>query len=254
MNDLQVFSNSEFNQVRALTIDGEPWFVGKDIAKALGYADTYGALRKHIDPEDKQNCQNDSFETPRGMTIINESGLYSLILSSKLPAAKKFKRWVTAEVLPTLRKTGAYTTTSATTPPAATTALSPVDYLQVARTLAVCRREQAAAVYRVLRLAGVDIPETALPAPNENKSLDDVKRRADQWKAERDARHELLDELAEKIDTAVEHGMTAGAIGLVVGFPIRLLRTTWDPPMTNGELREAVDDLDAAIFDLCQTK
>ncbi len=91
-----------------MTIDGEPWFVGKDVAVALGYSDTFGALKKHVDNEDKQNCQNDSFETPRGMTIINESGLYSLILSSKLPSAKRFKHWVTSEVLPTLRKTGHY--------------------------------------------------------------------------------------------------------------------------------------------------
>lgn len=76
----------------------------------MGYADTFGALKKHVDAEDKQNCQNDSFGTPRGMTIINESGLYSLILSSKLPGAKEFKRWVTSEVLPSIRKHGAYMT------------------------------------------------------------------------------------------------------------------------------------------------
>ena len=110
MNELQIFNNPEFGEVRTVNIDGEPWLVGKDVAAALGYVDTFGALKKHVDDEDKQNCQNDSFESPRGMTIINESGLYSLVLSSKLPTAKKFKRWVTSEVLPAIRKHGGYMT------------------------------------------------------------------------------------------------------------------------------------------------
>lgn len=92
MNELQVFNNSEFGQLRTVAINGEPWLVGKDVAAALGYSDTFGALKKHVDEEDKQNCQNDSFESNRGMTVINESGLYSLVLSSKLPTAKKFRR------------------------------------------------------------------------------------------------------------------------------------------------------------------
>ena len=108
MEELKVFSNEELGNVRILEIDGEPWFVGKDVVDALGYVDSFGALKKHVDIEDKQNCQNNSFKTARGMTIINESGLYSLILSSKLPNAKKFKRWVTTEVLPAIRKTGSY--------------------------------------------------------------------------------------------------------------------------------------------------
>ena len=99
-NAIQIYENEELGKVRTVLIDGEPYFVGKDVAEILGYSDTFGALKKHVDAEDKQNCQNDSFESPRGMTVINESGLYSLILSSKLPAAKKFKRWVTSEVLP----------------------------------------------------------------------------------------------------------------------------------------------------------
>lgn len=110
MNELQVFNNSEFGQLRTVTINGEPWLVGKDVAAALGYSDTFGALKKHVDEEDKQNCQNDSFESNRGMTVINESGLYSLVLSSKLPTAKKFRRWVTSEVIPSIRKHGAYIT------------------------------------------------------------------------------------------------------------------------------------------------
>ena len=108
MNEIKVFEHEAFGEIRTVTIDGEPWFVGKDVAAALGYADTFGALKKHVDLEDRQNCQNDSFESPRGLTIINESGLYGLIFNSKLPGAKKFKRWVTSEVLPTIRRTGGY--------------------------------------------------------------------------------------------------------------------------------------------------
>lgn len=107
-NAIKIFENEEFGSVRTMEINGEPYFVGKDVAEILGYADTFGALKKHVDEEDKQNCQNSSFESPRGLTIINESGLYSLILSSKLPNAKRFKRWVTSEVLPAIRKTGSY--------------------------------------------------------------------------------------------------------------------------------------------------
>ena len=110
MNKLTVFENAEFGSIRTVNIDNEPYFVGKDVAQVLGYNDTFGALKKHVDTEDKQNCQNSSFESPRGMTVINESGLYSLILSSKLPSAKKFKHWVTSEVLPAVRQTGAYMT------------------------------------------------------------------------------------------------------------------------------------------------
>lgn len=110
MTELEIFNNPEFGQIRAVEINGECWLVGKDVAEALGYADTFGALKKHVDSEDKQNCQNDSFESPRGMTIINESGLYSMVLSSKMPTAKKFKRWVTSEVIPSIRKHGVYMT------------------------------------------------------------------------------------------------------------------------------------------------
>ena len=110
MNELQIFSNPEFGTVRTILIEDQPWAVGKDMALALGYSDAYGAIRKHVDPEDRQNCQNDSFETPRGMTIINESGMYSLILSSKLESAQKFKEWVTRDVLPSIRKNGIYIT------------------------------------------------------------------------------------------------------------------------------------------------
>lgn len=108
MNEIQIFNNPEFGQMRTLTIGDEPWFVGKDVAQVLGYNDTNQAIRKHVDEEDKLTRQIDGSGQNRDMTIINESGLYSLILSSKLPGAKKFKRWVTSEVLPSLRKHGGY--------------------------------------------------------------------------------------------------------------------------------------------------
>lgn len=107
MTDLTIFNNEQFGSVRTTEIDGTPYFVGKDIAEALGYVNAQKAIRDHVDDEDK--TVNDSF-TANGTEIIliNESGLYSMILSSKLPKAKEFKRWVTAEVLPTIHRTGCY--------------------------------------------------------------------------------------------------------------------------------------------------
>ena len=106
--EIQIFKNEEFGQVRGILIDNEAYFVGKDVAKILGYVDTDQALRSHVDKEDKLTRKIDGEGQSRNMTVINESGLYSSILSSKLPNAKKFKRWVTSEVLPSIRKTGSY--------------------------------------------------------------------------------------------------------------------------------------------------
>jgi prophage antirepressor-like protein len=111
MNDVQVFSNSEFGNIRTVTVNGEPWFVGKDIAEALGYGkgkSLNNAVASHVDDEDKGVTEMMTPGGKQNLIIINESGLYSLILSSKLPNAKKFKRWVTSEVLPAIRKTGHY--------------------------------------------------------------------------------------------------------------------------------------------------
>ena len=108
MNDPMIFKNPQFGEIRAVDIDGEPWFVGKDIAQVLGYGDTDQALRRHVDDEDKLTRQINGSGQSRAMTFINESGLYSLILSSKLPTAKVFKRWVTSQVLPSIRKHGGY--------------------------------------------------------------------------------------------------------------------------------------------------
>ena len=108
MNELQIFKNESFGEVRTIIIDNEPWFVGKDVAEILGYERPDNAIRNHIDDEDKLMHQISASGQNRNMFIINESGLYSLILSSKLPKAKEFKRWVTSEVLPSIRKNGGY--------------------------------------------------------------------------------------------------------------------------------------------------
>lgn len=108
-NELKIFENKAFGKVRVIERNNEPWFVGKDVAGILGYSDLNKAISMHVDEEDKKlNDKTSSSFGQRGATLINESGLYSLILSSKLPATKQFKRWVTSEILPTIRKTGSY--------------------------------------------------------------------------------------------------------------------------------------------------
>ena len=112
MNDLQIFKNEELGEVRVITVEDEPWFVGKDVAELLGYSNPRDAVGKHVDEEDKVDgvAIRDSMGRYQYPVLINESGLYSLVLSSKLPTAKKFKRWITGEVLPSIRKHGAYMT------------------------------------------------------------------------------------------------------------------------------------------------
>lgn len=112
---IQVFNNTEFGEIRTMEINGEPWFVGKDIATALGYAKPENAVSNHVDSEDKTSTliQGSGSNYKSKAIIINESGMYSLILGSKLEGAKRFKRWVTSEILPSIRKTGAYATDSA---------------------------------------------------------------------------------------------------------------------------------------------
>ena len=111
-NELQIFNNSDFGNIRVVENSGEPWFVGKDIATILGYAKPENAIANHVDGEDKTSTliQGSGSNYKSKAILINESGLYSLILSSKLPQAKSFKRWVTSEVLPAIRKTGGYKT------------------------------------------------------------------------------------------------------------------------------------------------
>ncbi len=112
-NEIMLFKHDEFGEVRTLVIDGEPWFVGKDVATILGYKDTSDALKKHVDTEDKLSRRFADSGQNREMYVINESGLYSLVLSSKLPKAREFKHWVTSKILPSLRKYGAYFTPEA---------------------------------------------------------------------------------------------------------------------------------------------
>lgn len=158
MNNLQIFENEEFGQVRTVTIDGEPWFVGKDVAAALGYSNHRDALYKHVDSEDKGESR---FATPSGeqsMTIINESGVYSLIFGSKLESAKRFKHWVTSEVLPALRKTGHYEMPQYKQQ-AKQRDLTKDDYIRAASIISGCRNERLPYVMAFLEKAGLDMPE-----------------------------------------------------------------------------------------------
>ena len=108
MNEVKIFNSREFGDVRTVTINGEPWFVGKDVAEALGYSNSRDALTKHVCSEDKGVAECDTLGGKQKLGIINESGLYALIFGSKLESAQRFKHWVTSEVLPAIRKTGGY--------------------------------------------------------------------------------------------------------------------------------------------------
>ena len=161
MNALQVFENPEFGSIRTVEIDGEPWLVGKDVAVALGYSNPRKALADHVDKEDKGVTKCDTPSGPQQMTIINESGLYSLILSSKLPGAKKFKRWVTSEVLPSIRKTGGYSVPSAEDAPASKKDLADL----TAAIQLLTERLDTLAVSLPQALPFEDAPETTKPVP-----------------------------------------------------------------------------------------
>lgn len=182
MNEMQVFTNPEFGKIRTVAINGEPWLAGADVAKALGYKNTKDALATHVDGIDKRLLQRSDIATfenhipqsalpfdfvngeipNRGLTFINESGIYSLIFSSKLPSAKKFKRWVTSEVLPAIRKTGTYTMPSAKSPecsPVKMRELTVDDYIVAARLTSDCRNERLPYVLGFLEKGGFEIPK-----------------------------------------------------------------------------------------------
>ena len=112
MSNLQIFQSPEWGSIRTVDLDGAPWLVGKDVAQALGYSDPSSAVSKNVDPEDKTTLllEQDGSHYKSKTTIINESGLYSLVLASKLPSARRFRRWVTSVVLPSIRSTGSYST------------------------------------------------------------------------------------------------------------------------------------------------
>jgi len=160
MNELQIFDNPEFGKIRGLMLDGDPWFVGKDVATALGYSNPRDALARHVDSEDKNTVAfHDGIQGNPNMTIINESGLYSLILSSKLPTAKRFKHWVTSEVLPAIRKTGRYEMEVPAAPAryAPTRPLTSDDYMDAGKAIARCDNRRLPIVLDLFRKAGLDI-------------------------------------------------------------------------------------------------
>lgn len=167
MNELQTFSNAEFGEIRSITIENIPYFVGKDIASVLGYANTRDAIAKHVDPEDRTTVAICDGGGNPNKVLINESGLYSLILTSKLPSAKEFKRWVTSSVLPMIRKTGVYSAGMALKNDDTVTPmrlLSPDDYLSAARLIATCKSERLGIVLALLSKGGWDIPQIATGA------------------------------------------------------------------------------------------
>lgn len=108
MSEVKLFENEEFGLVRTVVIDGEPWFVGNDVSRILGYEKYRDAVPRHVDEDDRQGIQIEDAGQRRAVTVINESGLYALIFGSQLPTAKKFKHWVTSEVLPSIRQNGGY--------------------------------------------------------------------------------------------------------------------------------------------------
>lgn len=159
MNNLQIFENKEFGKVRTVDIGGEPWFVGKDVAEALGYSNPRKTLIDHVDDEDKGVTKCDTLGGKQEMIVINESGLYALIFSSKLDSARRFKRWVTSEVLPAIRKTGKYSVK----PPKAKSLKEVLDYAKLIKEIF---REQGATPEEISRAIdegcsqyGVKFPE-----------------------------------------------------------------------------------------------
>lgn len=162
MNDLQIFQNDEFGQIRTLTINEEPWFVGKDVALSLGYSNPRKAIIDHVDDDDKGVTNRDTLGGTQQIVIINESGLYSLIFGSKLDSAKRFKRWVTSEVLPTIRKTGSYSTK-----------VSQTDILQAARIVASCKPDRLQLVLNLLQQAGLPV---SIPHGHINVDITEIDR------------------------------------------------------------------------------
>lgn len=158
-NEMQVFNNPEFGQLRTVVIDGTIWAAGKDVAAALGYKDTAKAVKNHVDDGDLGVGEMPTPSGTQTMTIINESGLYSLILSSKLPSAKRFKHWVTSEVLPAIRRSGSYTTAESKAIPSRT--LTSDDYIRAADIIARCTCSRLPIVIGLLEQSGLDMPLTA---------------------------------------------------------------------------------------------
>lgn len=207
MNELQTFSNAEFGEIRSITIDNIPYFVGKDIASILGYANTRDAIAKHVDPEDKTTVAICDGGGNPNKVLINESVLYSLILTSKLPSAKEFKRWVTSSVLPMIRKTGVYSAGMALKNDDTITPmrlLSPDDYLSAARLIATCKSERLGIVLALLSKGGWDVSQIAAGAPLRQDTSD----------------------IAERITHArAKAGMSLQELGKISGIGVEVLRS-----------------------------
>lgn len=170
MNGIKIFETEDFGQVRTIVIDDEPWFVGKDIATALGYGNPRQSLKTNVDEEDKGVHLVDTPSGAQNMTIINESGLYSLIFGSKLETAKKFKRWVTSEVLPALRKTGTYSVTTTCQYPVSAAAMESATNSgrlveRIMKNQGIPYYEIAMVVRSIYLQAGIDIPEYVVRMP-----------------------------------------------------------------------------------------
>lgn len=202
MNEMQVFTNPEFGRLRTILIDEAPWTVGKDVAVALGYSNASKAIISHVDTEDKRTevlpySQNGN--TVGKITVINESGLYSLILSSKLPSAKRFKRWVTSEVLPAIRRTGAYSVQNATPPTTPQREFTTDDYIRAASIIAGCKNERLPYVLNLLTQGGFTVP-----------TVEHIRTEASK---------DTSGECARLINLAIsDHGMGTREIGRITGL------------------------------------
>lgn len=182
MNGLKIFENREFGNIRTLVIHGVPWFVGRDVAGALCYGEPHKAVQKHVDGEDRTKYPILTNGGTQDMWIINESGLYSLILGSKLESARKFKRWVTSEVLPSLRQIGTYSVTTTYQYPVTSAALDSATnagrlFERIMKSEGVSPHEIAMAVRSIFLQAGIDIPSYVVKVPAyEQMALDVVTR------------------------------------------------------------------------------
>ena len=170
MKELQIFNSEEFGRIRSVVIDNEPWFVGNDVAKALGYSKVWDAIKNNVDEMDTSLMGvMDSLDRKQQTTIINESGLYSLIFGSKLETAKQFKRWVTSEVLPALRKTGTYSVTTICQYPVSAAIESATKagrlFERIMKSEGIPPHEIAMAVRDIFLQAGINVPDYVIRIP-----------------------------------------------------------------------------------------
>lgn len=183
MQELQIFNSEEFGPIRTVMFGAEPWFVGKDVAVALGYSDLNHAITDHVDLEDRVNSKTQGQNVPefgqRGTWLINESGVYALVFGSKLESAKRFKRWVTSEVLPAIRTMGTYSITSTHQYPVSPAAMASATnagrlFERIMRREGLPPYEIAAVVRTIFQQAGIDIPEYVVKVPEYEQLAFDV--------------------------------------------------------------------------------